>query len=162
MILLELDVASVDMARLVNSHFRALVESLPAYKLLKEHAYHTLCVIRKTGLASTITIGALFAEFCQPSCRGCGEFGPFLFLPTVQRCCENCLQENGDFQLVPVLETFSLGISQYWAKKCLPVVRSPSGRFGTAWCPVQHYGPKLFVSLVHLEIFPGSFTRGLR
>jgi hypothetical protein len=152
MVLLQLDLATMDIVRCVNSHFRALVESLPAYKLLKEHANHTLCVIRKTRMAPIITIGALFTEFCQPSCRGCGAFGPFLFLPTIQRCCENCLQGNGDFQLVPLLEVQpNFGITQYWARKWLPVIYSPSGVFGDGWRNELHYNPRVFVSLVHIE-----------
>jgi hypothetical protein len=76
-ILLKLDFRSLNNTRQLNSHFQICVESLPAFRLLRQHAPYTLKVIHRAGVASAVTVQNLFAEFRQPSCRGCGAFGPF-------------------------------------------------------------------------------------
>ncbi|KAK2768796.1 hypothetical protein FQN54_000652 [Arachnomyces sp. PD_36] len=127
-ILFALDLASLRTARRVNSYFQASVESLRAYQLLEQYAARTLQVIYLMGLDSAVSVEQLFTEFCQPSCRGCGSFGPFVFLPTVRRCCAKCLCEKDEFQMIPTQWASNFfGITWYMARKSLPVIRCPEG-----------------------------------
>lgn len=133
-ILLELDLLSLGNIRQLNSHFQFLVESLPTYKLLKQHAFETLRVIYLFGVASAIPVKQLFIEFRQPSCRGCDSFGPFLFLPSVSRCCESCLRTKKDFQIFPVSRVYAnFAISPSKTRNWLPVIRCPKGSYGHPW-----------------------------
>jgi hypothetical protein len=90
LILLDLDLTSMGMLRRVDTTSWHLVESLPAYRLLRKHAPNTLRLMDATGCSSHFPIHWIFTEFCHPWCRTCGEFGPYLYLPTVSRSCYKC------------------------------------------------------------------------
>lgn len=151
-ILLELDLLSLERMRQLNSHFQILVESLPAYRLLKQHASQTLQVIYLSGVASAISVKQLYVEFCQPSCRGCDSFGPFLFLPSVSRCCENCLQTKNDFQVFPLSRVYAnFAITPAKARNWLPVVLCPEGRYGHPWSSYHFEGSIDLVSFAQVE-----------
>lgn len=57
-----------------------------------------------SNVVTAFSISHLFAELCQPICRGpdCSAFGPFVFLPTFHRCCEDCLRDCHQFQVMPI------------------------------------------------------------
>lgn len=55
-ILLNLDLRSIGMLHRVDTLGRQLVESLPAYALLKTHASHTICIIDATKCSSYFPI----------------------------------------------------------------------------------------------------------
>ncbi|RAL02619.1 uncharacterized protein BO80DRAFT_403197 [Aspergillus ibericus CBS 121593] len=100
------------MLRLVDTASNHLVESLPAYSLLKTHAYEALHALHVTGSSSYIRIRNLFAEFCQPRCRTCPDFGPFLYLPSMIRCCYKCNFIRPVFELARVSDLrFRFGLS---------------------------------------------------
>jgi hypothetical protein len=123
-ILLELDLPSLGMLRRVNTTTRSLVESLPEYFLLRNHASDTLRVMDATDCASRFPIRWLYAELCHPWCRTCTDFGPFLYLPTISRSCFLCNTVRPEFQLAPVPDIqFRFGLSQKDAKS-LPIIRS--------------------------------------
>lgn len=75
-ILLNLDLRSIGMLHRVDTLGRQLVESLPAYALLKTHASHTICIIDATKCSSYFPINWLFAEFCHPWCEHVQILGP--------------------------------------------------------------------------------------
>ncbi|KAK2759803.1 hypothetical protein FQN54_002537 [Arachnomyces sp. PD_36] len=152
MILLELDFPSLRNMRQLNSHFQMLVESLPAYRLLEQHASETLRVIQLSGVASAISVKQLFDEFRQPSCRGCGSFGPFLFLPSVSRCCESCLENNVDFQMFPLsMVSTNFAITSSKRRNRLPVVSCPKGAYGHPWDHDWTERPVNLVSFAQVE-----------
>ncbi|PLN80640.1 hypothetical protein BDW42DRAFT_201191 [Aspergillus taichungensis] len=125
-IFLELDVPSLGQVRRVNLATRHLVESFPAYQLLREHASHALRVMHATQCASSLSIRWLFTEFCQPWCRACGDFGPFLYLPTVTRLCFQCCLFNPDHRVAPVPHVmYHFGLSRNHIKS-LPVIHNIS------------------------------------
>ncbi|KAL3472558.1 hypothetical protein BJX99DRAFT_262236 [Aspergillus californicus] len=100
-VLLDLDCTTLNNFRLVNRTARRSVESLPAYALLRTHALDTLRVMDELKCLSYFAIGDLFAEFCHPWCRTCGEgeFGPLLYLPTLRRSCFKCNLFRSEYQL---------------------------------------------------------------
>ncbi|PGG96407.1 hypothetical protein AJ79_09602 [Helicocarpus griseus UAMH5409] len=128
-VLFNLDFGSLGNIRCLNKHFKCAVKSLPPYRLLKEHASHTIKVIFEKGVSSSVTVRQLWTEFNRPSCRACGSFGPFIFLPTVQRCCEECLQDNNaNLQMISLKAvSVSFAIPTRIIKQKLPVVYSPAG-----------------------------------
>ncbi|PKY07638.1 hypothetical protein P168DRAFT_99293 [Aspergillus campestris IBT 28561] len=125
-IFLELDVPSLGQVRRVNLATRHLVESFPVYQLLRQHAPDALRVMHATKCASFFPIHWLFTEFCQPWCRSCGEFGPYLYLPTVTRLCFQCCLFSPDYRVAPVRQVmFHFGISRHQIKS-LPVIHNIS------------------------------------
>ncbi|KAL1868208.1 hypothetical protein Plec18167_008402 [Paecilomyces lecythidis] len=96
-VLMDLDYGSTSRMRLLNSCYRRLVDSFPAYGVLKNHARQSLRIMRITKIDSQWSIGQIFTEMCSPRCRTCTDFGPFLFLPTCSRCCYSCLQSRDEY-----------------------------------------------------------------
>ncbi|PGG95210.1 hypothetical protein AJ79_10192 [Helicocarpus griseus UAMH5409] len=127
MLMRYLDLKSAGNFRLVNRKFNESTEDCHEHKSLKKYASQTLTVIRRTGVASAFSLQQLYAELTQPFCRGCDSFGPFIFLPTAQRCCDRCLGGKYQLKAMPVnLVQDALAVSRYSVEKNLPVVRSPS------------------------------------
>ncbi|PYH35683.1 uncharacterized protein BO87DRAFT_405691 [Aspergillus neoniger CBS 115656] len=77
-ILLYLDVASLGNLLLVDAVSKSQVLSLRPYRCVSHH----------------YTTEQLYDEFTQPLCRTCHDFGPYLHLPTLKRCCYNCNYHN--------------------------------------------------------------------
>ena len=125
-IFFELDVPSLGQVRRVNRATRHLVESFPAYQLLREHASDTLRVMDATQCASFFSIRWLFSEFCQPWCHVCGKFGPYLYLPTLSSLCFQCCLFSPDHQIAPIPHVmFHFGISRNQIRS-LPVIHNIS------------------------------------
>ncbi|GIK06236.1 hypothetical protein Aspvir_001881 [Aspergillus viridinutans] len=121
LILLNLDLTSLGMLRRVDTTSRRLVESLPAYRLLRKHAPYTLCLMDATRCSSHFPIQWIFTEFCHPWCRTCGEFGPYLYLPTVSRSCYKCNYLRPEYQVAPVTDVcLHFGLTQKDVKS-LPI-----------------------------------------
>ncbi|KAL5335000.1 hypothetical protein BJX70DRAFT_402056 [Aspergillus crustosus] len=99
-VFLNLDYTTLNNLRLVNRTARRIIESLPAYALLRNHALETLRAMDELKCSSYFAIGDLFAEFCHPWCRTCGEgeFGALLYLPTLSRSCFKCNLVRGEYQ----------------------------------------------------------------
>jgi hypothetical protein len=103
------------------------VESLPAYRDLVEFAPRTLGALGHTGLISLHSAAVLRATLLSAQCISCREYGAFLFLPTCERCCYECLCSNQSFRVLPVAlagRCFSLTQSQL---KKAPIMRSIPG-----------------------------------
>ncbi|KAF7113698.1 hypothetical protein CNMCM5793_003054 [Aspergillus hiratsukae] len=132
LILLNLDLTSMGMLRRVDTTSRHLVESLPAYCLLRKHAPNTLRLMDATRCSSHFPIQWIFTEFCHPWCRTCGEFGPYLYLPTVSRSCYKCNWLRPEYQLAPVADVcLHFGLTPKDVKS-LPIICdifSPKNRF---------------------------------
>ncbi|XRM37494.1 hypothetical protein ABZX51_000963 [Aspergillus tubingensis] len=101
-ILLYLDVASLGNLLLVDAVSESQVLSLRPYRLLREKAFETLHLMDKMRLSHHYTTEQLYNEFTQPLCRTCHDFGPYLHLPTLKRCCYNCNYHNPLYRIARV------------------------------------------------------------
>jgi hypothetical protein len=66
------------------------------------YAYPALVAFGMTGLLHWHSCSTLRSALSSESCVSCGLYGPFLFLPTCERCCYWCLCENHSLWLIPV------------------------------------------------------------
>ncbi len=89
-----LDFQSLSRVSRVSLRGEALVESLPAYRDLIEHAPLTLPALGQTRLISLHSAAALHVTLLSEQCISCGQYGAFLFLPRCERCCYECLLSN--------------------------------------------------------------------
>ncbi|KAH6723475.1 F-box domain-containing protein [Leptodontidium sp. MPI-SDFR-AT-0119] len=106
-----------------------VVRSLPAYRSLMEHAPHALAALGRTRLISLHSANALYGTLLSEQCISCGEYGAFLFLPTCERCCYECLCRNQSLWVIPTTlarKCFDLTLSQL---KRLPIMRSVPGSY---------------------------------
>lgn len=130
-ILFELDINSLGMLRRVNTITRNIVESLPAYVLLREHASDALRIMNATKCISYFPIRWLFDELRQPRCRTCSDFGPFLYIPTVSRSCLQCNITRPEYRVAPLTDVmFHFGVTRNTLKS-IPNIYPLPGRRNT-------------------------------
>ncbi|KAK5998811.1 hypothetical protein PT974_01194 [Cladobotryum mycophilum] len=70
------------------------VNTLKLYRDLMVYAAETLGALGRTRLISYHTAGEIFSVLKTDRCVSCGHYGSYLFLPTLERCCYNCLEYN--------------------------------------------------------------------
>ncbi|KAK4044866.1 hypothetical protein C8A01DRAFT_42475 [Parachaetomium inaequale] len=81
-----LDRASTLSFRQASRQARQIVSTLPEYRVATQHAMDAILALCKTGMAAHFTLGDIRAILNVENCPLCGEFGGFVFLPTLQRC----------------------------------------------------------------------------
>lgn len=101
-ILNQLDFLSLFRLASVSHRGRNVVHSLAAFRDLTTYAYPVLVALGITELLYWHSCSTLHSALLSESCVSCGLYGPFLFLPTCERCCYWCLSENQSLWLIPV------------------------------------------------------------
>ncbi|KAF7504593.1 hypothetical protein GJ744_002088 [Endocarpon pusillum] len=95
-----LDFESLAKLRLVGYVIKQTVEAMPAFKCLVEHAPTALCALRESKLISEFSAVQLYHVLITDRCVGCADYGPYLLLPTIERCCFNCLTDNDSLRVI--------------------------------------------------------------
>ena len=100
-ILTRLDYRSI--ARFTETCLQAIivVKSMPEYRDLMRHVPSTLVALRRLRLLHAHSVASLHDVLTSQACASCGEFGPFLFLPTCKRACNECLIKEPDLWIMP-------------------------------------------------------------
>ncbi|RDK43699.1 hypothetical protein M752DRAFT_313559 [Aspergillus phoenicis ATCC 13157] len=112
-ILLYLNLASIGKMLLVDTVSKFQVESVRPYLLLRDKAYETLHLMHRMRLSHYFTIEQLYTEFTHPRCRTCNDFGPYLHLATLTRCCYNCNYHNLMYRMASVKDLcFYFGLKE--------------------------------------------------
>ncbi|PYI16789.1 hypothetical protein BO99DRAFT_464678 [Aspergillus violaceofuscus CBS 115571] len=125
MIFLDLDMLTLSHLRSVNKTTKQIIDSLPEYHLLHTHAADTLRLLDVTQCTHHFSVGQLYWELRHPQCRTCGDFGPFLFIPTCTRSCFACNRTHSQYRMAPIKVVFSwygLSLDNDWHR--LPLVHT--------------------------------------
>lgn len=127
-----LDLQSISRVTRVSAWCKASIERLPAYQALLQHAPEALAALGRTGLAPHVTVGAVYAALLADRCAYCAwRFGGFLFLPTCERVCFDCLRDDARLLLTtPAAAGHWLGLGAAQLRR-LPALRSLCGTYGT-------------------------------
>lgn len=130
-VLLWLDVESLRTMRHVSVELETIIEqNLVELHALEKHAFETLRVMEGTGTLSVVSVRALYAEFCYPWCRICGNFGPYLFLPTFIRCCDSCHHDSSLLDVIPTAAAEGVyALQRQMLEKHLTVVQTFPKRY---------------------------------
>ena len=123
------------LSRLARASLRAktIVESLPAYAELVQHAPDALAVLGHTRTIRHHSAAQLRAVLRSTACA-CGAFGPFLFLVTGERCCLNCIVWKPAFWAMPKARAMRcFGLSKQDVDQ-LPSLRSVPGDYEHGPC----------------------------
>lgn len=91
-IILELDLASVLAFRHVSVRAANAVSSTRQYRLIVAYALDAFCAALRTDVADRITLDEFYEMLCESECGCCSTFAPFIFLPTLDRCCYDCIE----------------------------------------------------------------------
>lgn len=111
---------------------KSVVESLPSYRDLMEHAPQTLKALGLTGLVHVYSAAALHDTLQSEACVSCGEYGAFLSLLTCERCCYECLHQNHALWAIPINQAkkcFGLSLNHL---KQASILHSIPGVYSTA------------------------------
>lgn len=100
-ILSQLDFHSLLELGRVCTWTRAAVESFSAFRDLMEHAPHTLAAFKQSRLLNLHPPVKILAVFRSETCTYCSKYGAFLFLPTCERCCWECMRGNSALRVFP-------------------------------------------------------------
>lgn len=106
-----------------------VVKSLLEYRDLMLHAPEALAALGKTRLIRHHIAATVHKALRAADCTSCGRYGAFLFLPSCERCCYNCLWSNQSLWLLPrpiAKECFGLSAA---GTKTLPFMRSVPGTY---------------------------------
>lgn len=125
-----LDFQALSRLSRVSHKAKTTVEALLAYKELLEHAPDVLVALGKTRLLQYHSAALLRQTLRANRCVSCLDFGAFLFLPTCERACFECLHQDYALRMT------TLNI----ARKCfhlpnnhpknLPILHSIPGTYG--------------------------------
>lgn len=96
-----LDFQSLSRLSRVSIRTKETVEEMPAYTEMMEHAPRVLTALAKTGLIRYHSAPLLYQVRRSGKCSSCFSFGAFLFLPTCERVCFECLHSNIAFRVAP-------------------------------------------------------------
>ena len=100
MVLNLLDFQSLSRLTRTSHLAKATVESLPAYRDLIKHAPKALVALSKTQLIKNHSAISLHTALRSENCLCCQSFAPWLYLPTCERCCYNCLWRDRSMRLI--------------------------------------------------------------
>ena len=97
-----LDFQSLSRLMQVSRKGNAIVDSMPEYKGIMEHASPTLLALSLTKLITHHSATLLWFVLRNEKCSYCGESGFRLYLPTCTRCCWFCFRYNPYLRMVPI------------------------------------------------------------
>ncbi|MBE3050145.1 F-box protein, partial [Candidatus Bathyarchaeota archaeon] len=126
-----LDIASVFSLGQVSRRGRQAVAAVPEYKLVAQHALDALRVVHRTGISKTFTVLEMYNTLRTRDCRLCGQFGGFVFLPEMSRCCYHCICKAPELQAISATRYHKYtGITVAKARKLgIPMVHTLVGRY---------------------------------
>jgi len=95
-----LDFRSLSRFTRVCRQGKSIVESLPAYRDLIKYAFTALVALSRTDLIIHHSAASIHKALLSKKCVACDEFAPFLYLPTSERCCYECLHRDRSLRLI--------------------------------------------------------------
>lgn len=135
MVLIRLDIQSLNEFRRVNKSARLITDAIPQYKRILAHVPASIRGSLNINTARFFSCLDLYEKLSTAECDTCGDFGGYLYLVTCRRVCFLCFTEKTEY---------------------LPVLRKDAIRkFGL--------GPEHLASIPYMKSFPGRYSpRGIK
>ncbi|KFX88233.1 hypothetical protein O988_09100 [Pseudogymnoascus sp. VKM F-3808] len=133
MILENVDIFTYFRLRQVDRFTRIRLTARQEYQLVAKHGLEGLRGLLRSGCASSFHIMDLYRALTTDRCAICREYGGFLFLLTVTRCCFNCLQSSPRLRVISTSDfAKTAGISKSKLSKSYgSTLRTVSGQYST-------------------------------
>ncbi|KAF5619781.1 f-box domain protein [Fusarium sp. NRRL 52700] len=133
----DLDFLTLTRFSRVSVRARNILRSLPAYQDLMKHAPDALAALSQTKLLHLHSACDLHAALRTECCATCLEYGAYLFLPTCERCCWQCLRSNLTRRVIsPAAAGRIFALSPKMVQQ-LPIMFSIPGAYGVGRKPAQ-------------------------
>lgn len=131
-VLINLDFQSITRFSRVSMRGKHILQCFPEYRDLMNHAPHALAALGQTKLIQLHSVSQLLTALRTERCATCPEFGVYLFLPTCDRCCWQCLRSNPSLRVIsPTAAGRAFALSPKMVRQ-LPVMLSLPGTYGVA------------------------------
>lgn len=108
---------------------KRMVDSLPSYQLVMKHASSALMALCLTELIAFPALATIHTALVSDRCVSCRKYAAFLFLPTCERCCYECLHKKPSLRVIRrSMAAFYFGLSAEDLGR-LPTMVSIPGRY---------------------------------
>lgn len=127
-----LDVVSLLAFSSASSVARCRVAALPAWRGLSSYCSEMLVAMSQMKLLRRHNVAQLYEALCSARCVGCPPltYGPYVFLPTADRCCWVCLSYHPMFRVISLRKASkTFGISIRRIKRDVCVFQSIPGTY---------------------------------
>ena len=128
-VLNSLDFQSLSRISRVSLKGKVVIEALRSYRDVMKYSPTILAALGRTGLLQFHSATLLRQVLLAEQCVSCFEFGAFLFLPTCERVCFECLHQNYALRMTTVtfaIRWFALTNKQI---RRIPIMRSIPGSY---------------------------------
>ncbi|KAK8012924.1 hypothetical protein PG991_010299 [Apiospora marii] len=95
-----MDLLSIVRFSRVSIQANGYVRSCHEYRDILRFVPDAVKALRRLGIHGQHTVANLYDVLRAEECAICGEAGPFLFLPTCQRCCNGCRKQYPSLRLM--------------------------------------------------------------
>ncbi|KAH6956294.1 hypothetical protein DER45DRAFT_566473 [Fusarium avenaceum] len=124
-----LDFQSLSRVSRVCFRGKIIVESLSSYRQVMRHAPKVLTALTKTNLISRYPASFILHTLQTCHCVSCLDFGAFLYLPSCERVCLECLYQNrGLWMMTTATARKCFGLTQRQLQN-IPIMRSIPGTY---------------------------------
>ncbi|KAH6958065.1 hypothetical protein DER45DRAFT_561902 [Fusarium avenaceum] len=107
-ILRSLDLHSYLKFRNTSRRARNYSNELHEFQLVVKYGLECLRNLVRVGLAKCSTIEDLYYALTRENCTYCNEFGGFLFLPNITRCCFYCIRNSQELHVITLSSLFKI------------------------------------------------------
>ncbi|KAG8668322.1 hypothetical protein FPOAC1_007701 [Fusarium poae] len=146
-----LDFQSLSRLSRVSFRGKIVVESLLSYKQVMQHAPKVLTALTKTNLISLYSASLVLQTLRTSRCVSCFDFGAFLYLPTCERVCLECLYQNRGLWMITIATAKKcFGLSQRQIQT-IPIMRNIPGTYSVRTLEKTHRRVNQLVSVRHAK-----------
>ncbi|KAF7560268.1 hypothetical protein G7046_g3879 [Stylonectria norvegica] len=130
---------------------KIIVESLSPYRQVMQHAPKVLTALAKTNLIIHYRASLVLHALRTSRCMSCWDFGAFLYLPTCERVCLECLYQNrGLWMMTTATAKKCFGLTQRQLRT-IPIMRSIPGTYSVRGPEKTHRKRYQLVSVRHAK-----------
>ncbi|KAF5601683.1 uncharacterized protein FSUBG_8048 [Fusarium subglutinans] len=137
------------LSRLSRTCLRAkrVVENFVPYQQVIQHAPKVPTALIKTNLAGHYPPSVVYRTLRTDRCVSCTDFGAFLYLPTCERVCFECLNQNRGLWMITIPMAKKYFGLTYQQVQTLPIMRIIPGRYCLRTRDKTHQNPFRLVSV---------------
>ncbi|KAI0114041.1 F-box domain-containing protein [Nemania sp. FL0031] len=121
----------------VSNQGKNMLCSLPAYRDVIKYAPRTLAALGQTKLLHLHSTSELHNALRNERCATCPEYGVYLFLPTCERCCWQCLRSSPTRRVISQTAAAKIFALSPKMVQQLPIMFSIPGTYGIAYKSTQ-------------------------
>ncbi|KAI1009056.1 hypothetical protein LB504_001965 [Fusarium proliferatum] len=137
------------LSRLSRTCLRAkrVVENFVPYQQVIKHAPTVPTALIKAGLVGHYSSSAVYRTLRTDRCVSCTHFGGFLYLPTCERVCFECLHQNRGLWMITIRMAKRFFALTYRQVQTLPIMRIIPGTYCLRTRDKTHRDPFRLVSV---------------